>query len=62
MEEVAFDLIDVYPPVEPPPFASGHISSAARPDLCLESQLVKRSVGVAMCDTQGGQVGGGFHS
>ena len=27
MEEVAFDLVKVYPPVEPPPFASGEVSS-----------------------------------
>ena len=25
MEEVAFDLVKVYPPVEPPPFASGEV-------------------------------------
>ena len=28
MENVAFDLVKVYPPVEPPPFASGEVSTS----------------------------------
>ncbi|XP_053679099.1 N-acetylgalactosaminyltransferase 6-like [Anopheles nili] len=36
MEEVAPDLMDRYPPVEPEDFASGAIQTLANTDLCLE--------------------------
>ncbi|XP_060572434.1 putative polypeptide N-acetylgalactosaminyltransferase 10 isoform X1 [Ruditapes philippinarum] len=37
MEEVAFDLPKIYPPVEPPPFASGEFRSAAAA-LCIDTK------------------------
>ncbi|XP_052282106.1 putative polypeptide N-acetylgalactosaminyltransferase 10 isoform X1 [Dreissena polymorpha] len=37
MEEIAFDLVKVYPPVEPKPFASGEFRSAAAP-LCIDTK------------------------
>lgn len=38
MEEVAFDLVKVYPPVEPEPFASGEFRSAAAA-LCIDTKF-----------------------
>ncbi|XP_055371901.1 N-acetylgalactosaminyltransferase 6-like [Condylostylus longicornis] len=37
MEEIAFDLPKVYPPVEPPDFAFGAIQSDSNPNLCLDT-------------------------
>lgn len=37
LENVAPDLLEKYPPVEPPDFANGTIKSAAAPTLCLDN-------------------------
>ncbi|XP_036335776.1 N-acetylgalactosaminyltransferase 6-like [Rhagoletis pomonella] len=37
IENVAFDLIRAYPPVEPPDFAYGAIQSDAEPALCIDT-------------------------
>lgn len=37
MTEIAFDLPKVYPPVEPPDYASGVIQSVASPKLCVDT-------------------------
>lgn len=37
MQEVAFDLPEMYPPVEPPDFASGVIQSVSHPSLCVDT-------------------------
>lgn len=37
MKEVAFDLVDKYPPIEPPDFASGVIRSLKNPLLCIDT-------------------------
>lgn len=37
MEHVAFDLIEKYPPIEPPDFASGAIWSDADTNLCVDT-------------------------
>ncbi|MCL4121458.1 UNVERIFIED_CONTAM: hypothetical protein GTU68_039070, partial [Idotea baltica] len=37
IEEVAFDLVKHYPPIEPPDYANGTIQSLADPSLCLDS-------------------------
>ncbi|ROT71654.1 hypothetical protein C7M84_010013 [Penaeus vannamei] len=38
MEEVAPDLVKVYPPVEPPDFASGRIQSIVDSNLCVDTR------------------------
>lgn len=57
MEEVAFDLVKVYPPVEPPPFASGEIRTYAAA-LCIDTKFKggNDNFGLAPCikDGQGG--------
>lgn len=37
LEEVAPDLLEMYPPVEPPDYANGTIRSVAAPALCLDN-------------------------
>lgn len=37
LEEVAPDLLQMYPPVEPPDYANGTIKSVAAPSLCLDN-------------------------
>lgn len=37
IENVAFDLLEKYPPIEPPDFASGAIYSDAAPELCIDT-------------------------
>ncbi|XP_015602168.1 N-acetylgalactosaminyltransferase 6 [Cephus cinctus] len=51
MENVAFDLVEVYPPIEPDDFAFGEIRNIAAPDLCLDSKGRKRdeSISVDLC-------------
>ncbi|KAL7049519.1 hypothetical protein ACKWTF_003737 [Chironomus riparius] len=51
MKEVAFDLMDKYPPVEPPNFASGAIQSLANPTFCVDtlSRGEKNKVGLYYC-------------
>lgn len=38
MEEVAFDLVKKYPPIEPPDFASGAIRNDVAKELCIDTQ------------------------
>ncbi|XP_012262672.2 N-acetylgalactosaminyltransferase 6 [Athalia rosae] len=47
VEHVAFDLVDVYPPVEPEDFAHGEIRNIGAPELCLDSKNKKRDEPVA---------------
>lgn len=51
MEKVAFDLVEVYPPVEPDDFAYGEIRNIGAPELCLDSTNKKRddTVAVGFC-------------
>lgn len=37
IENVAFDLVEKYPPIEPPDFASGVIRSLSNPALCVDT-------------------------
>lgn len=51
IEEVAPDLVEKYPPRNPPPFASGAIQSLANPLYCVDT-LMKRHqspVGLYLC-------------
>lgn len=51
MDNVAFDLIEVYPPIEPEDFANGEIRNIGAPELCLD-YLIKdneKSVGSEFC-------------
>lgn len=51
MENVAFDLVKKYPPVEPPDFATGAIQSVADSDLCIDSlnHHEKQEIGIFSC-------------
>lgn len=49
MENVAYDLVDHYPPVPIPPYASGQISNGAT-NLCLEIRNEK--VALENCKTE----------
>ncbi|XP_053689956.1 N-acetylgalactosaminyltransferase 6-like [Sabethes cyaneus] len=51
MEKVAFDLIEKYPPVEPPDFANGAIQSLSSPNLCVDtlSHGEKQTIGLFSC-------------
>ncbi|XP_043255319.1 N-acetylgalactosaminyltransferase 6 isoform X1 [Colletes gigas] len=42
MDNIAFDLVDVYPPIEPDDFASGEIRNMGVPELCLDSKKRKK--------------------
>lgn len=42
IQNIAFDLIEVYPPIEPDDFASGEIRNIGVPELCLDSKKRKR--------------------
>jgi polypeptide N-acetylgalactosaminyltransferase len=48
MKEVAFDLMDKYPPVEPPDFAAGRLQSVANPSLCVDT-LNNKKLGLYSC-------------
>ena len=50
MKEVAFDLVKHYPPVEPEPFAKGHIRMETQ-DFCLDAQHgeVMHSIALDRC-------------
>ncbi|KAL7300852.1 hypothetical protein TKK_0006410 [Trichogramma kaykai] len=37
MENIAFDLVEVYPPIEPDDFAYGEIRNVGSPDVCLDA-------------------------
>lgn len=37
MTEIAFDLVEKYPPVEPPDYAYGTIQSTVNPKICVDS-------------------------
>ncbi|CRK91593.1 CLUMA_CG005247, isoform A, partial [Clunio marinus] len=51
LEEVAPDMLDRYPPIEPPPFAFGGIKSMAEPKLCIDTLGADKeeSVGLYPC-------------
>uniref|UniRef100_U5ERV4 Polypeptide N-acetylgalactosaminyltransferase n=1 Tax=Corethrella appendiculata TaxID=1370023 RepID=U5ERV4_9DIPT len=51
MENVAFDLVEKYPPIEPPNFAEGAIQSVAHPNLCIDTlnNGEKGTVGLYSC-------------
>lgn len=51
MKEVAFDLMDKYPPVEPPNFAFGAIQSISNPTFCIDtlSRGEKNRIGLYFC-------------
>lgn len=42
IENVAFDLIKVYPPIEPEDYASGEIRNIGVPELCLDAKKKKK--------------------
>ncbi|XP_047353132.1 N-acetylgalactosaminyltransferase 6-like isoform X2 [Vespa velutina] len=42
MENIAFDLVEVYPPIEPDDFASGEIRNMGAPELCLDAKKMKK--------------------
>ncbi|XP_044011131.1 N-acetylgalactosaminyltransferase 6 [Aphidius gifuensis] len=42
MDNIAFDLVEVYPPVEPDDFAYGEIRNIGAPDLCLDAKKKKK--------------------
>ncbi|XP_043494953.1 N-acetylgalactosaminyltransferase 6-like [Polistes fuscatus] len=42
MDKVAFDLVEVYPPIEPDDFASGEIRNIGAPELCLDAKKMKK--------------------
>ncbi|KAK7084062.1 N-acetylgalactosaminyltransferase [Halocaridina rubra] len=60
MKEVAFDLVKVYPPIEPPDYASGKIQSVASKDLCVDTRYKHHGerFGVQECSNGGEQT---FH-
>lgn len=51
IENIAPDLIDKYPPVEPPDFAAGTIKSLSTPTMCVDtlSHKEKEPVGLYYC-------------
>ncbi|XP_052860087.1 N-acetylgalactosaminyltransferase 6-like [Anopheles cruzii] len=51
MTHVAFDLVEKYPPIEPPDFANGAIQSVAKPALCVDTMNhgEKQPVGLYSC-------------
>uniref|UniRef100_A0A182QDG7 Ricin B lectin domain-containing protein n=1 Tax=Anopheles farauti TaxID=69004 RepID=A0A182QDG7_9DIPT len=51
MQEIAPDLVDKYPPVEPEDFASGAIQNMANMNLCVEvkNQSEKQHLALALC-------------
>jgi polypeptide N-acetylgalactosaminyltransferase len=60
MENVAFDLPEKYPPVEPPDFASGEIRNVAGIILCVDSRFKNSGerIGVGKCVTDNPSAGG----
>ncbi|XP_035788753.1 N-acetylgalactosaminyltransferase 4-like [Anopheles albimanus] len=52
LKEVAPEIVQLYPPVEPEPFASGAIQSIAEPTLCLDTMQRGRGkpIGMHPCD------------
>jgi len=51
IEQVAPDLVEKYPPIDPPDFASGAIQSVANPSLCVDtlSHGEKQNIGLFYC-------------
>ncbi|CRK91590.1 CLUMA_CG005244, isoform A [Clunio marinus] len=43
LEEIGPDIVDRYPPVEPPPFAYGKIQSEMAKELCIDTMNVRES-------------------
>lgn len=56
IEEIAPDLMKVYPPVEPPDFGHGQIRSVSNPNVCVDARFKQHGekVEVAECSTVGG--------
>lgn len=50
IENIAFDLVEVYPPIEPDDFAYGEIRNMGATELCLDSKKRKRDE-LVMVDT-----------
>ncbi|KAK0179653.1 hypothetical protein PV327_005387 [Microctonus hyperodae] len=42
MDNIAFDLVEVYPPIEPDDFASGEVRNIGAPELCLDAKRQKK--------------------
>ncbi|KAK4322014.1 hypothetical protein Pmani_007216 [Petrolisthes manimaculis] len=57
MTEVAFDLTKVYPPIEPPDFASGKVASEASSSLCVDTRYKRHGdrFGLETCGHGGEQ-------
>jgi polypeptide N-acetylgalactosaminyltransferase len=53
IETVAFDLVEKYPPVEPPDFASGALQSLSNPAMCVDTlgKGKKHAIGLFQCAT-----------
>ncbi|ETN64529.1 n-acetylgalactosaminyltransferase [Anopheles darlingi] len=53
LKEVAPEILQLYPPVEPEPFASGAIQSIAEPTLCIDTMQRPRGnpIGMHPCDS-----------
>ncbi|XP_015113732.1 N-acetylgalactosaminyltransferase 6 isoform X2 [Diachasma alloeum] len=48
MENIAFDLVEVYPPIEPEDFASGEIRSIGAPEMCLDAKKRRKDEAIVM--------------
>ncbi|KAG8042645.1 hypothetical protein G9C98_005279, partial [Cotesia typhae] len=48
MENIAFDLVDTYPPVEPEDFALGEIRNIGVPELCLDAKRRAKNEAIAV--------------
>ncbi|XP_063973715.1 N-acetylgalactosaminyltransferase 6 [Diachasmimorpha longicaudata] len=48
MENIAFDLVEVYPPIEPEDFASGEIRNIGAPEMCLDAKKKRKDEAVVM--------------
>ncbi|XP_039294651.1 LOW QUALITY PROTEIN: putative polypeptide N-acetylgalactosaminyltransferase 10 [Nilaparvata lugens] len=59
MKEVAFDLVKVYPPVEPPDYASGRIRNEVATEYCvhLKSKDAEEKLSLQQCNKKGKRVG-----
>ncbi|RZF38814.1 hypothetical protein LSTR_LSTR000517 [Laodelphax striatellus] len=59
MKEIAFDLVKVYPPVEPPDYASGRIRNEVATEYCvhLKSKEAEEKLTLHPCNKKGKRVG-----
>lgn len=49
LDTVAPDLMEMFPPIEPPPFATGLVRSVSNPKLCLDTMNKGGNIGVYPC-------------